>query len=243
MIVAMNFVARLAAFVLPLAIAVVLFPFHSSMPNTEAALIVVVVIVAVAALGDPLSGVLAAVFAGLLFDFFLTSPYERLSITRRQDIETTALLFVVGLVVTEVTARARRSRRRVSEQSGYLSELCLVSRMMAEGAEPRFAITHVEGLLADVLGLQACQYDPTPPNGKAAIIRRDGSVLLAGRRWPYLPGRVVDLPVEYGSESYGRFALTPTPGHVIPVERRQVAAALASDVGAILAGARSRRES
>jgi K+-sensing histidine kinase KdpD len=238
----MNYFARLAAFVLPLAIAVVLFPFHTSMPNTEAALIVVVVIVAVAALGDPVSGVLAAVSAGLLFDFFLTSPYERLSITRRQDIETTVLLFVVGLVVTELTARARRSRRRASEQSSHLVELCLVSRMMAEGAEPRLAIAHVEGLLADVLGLRACQFDPSPPSGKAAILRRDGSVMLAGRRWPNLPGRVVDLPVEYGTQSYGRFALTPTPGHVVALERRLMAAALASDIGAILAGARTSQE-
>jgi hypothetical protein len=115
--------------------------------------------------------------------------------------------------------------------------------MMAEGAEPRLAITHVEGLLADVLGLRACEFDPSPPSGKAAILRRDGSVVLAGRRWPNLPGRVVDLPVEYGSQSYGRFALTPTPGHVVALERRLVAAALASDVGAILAGAPTRRES
>jgi K+-sensing histidine kinase KdpD len=243
MLTAMRFFARLAAVVLPLAIAVVLFPFHASMPTTEAALIVLVVILGVAAVADHLAGVLVAVSAGLLFDFFLTSPYERLSITRRQDIETTVLLFVVGLAVTALAARARRNRRRASEQSSYLAELCLVSRMMAEGAEPRLAIAHVEGLLADVLGLRACQYDPLPPTGKSAIVRRDGSVVLAGRRWPNLPGRVVDLPVEYGSQSYGRFALTPTPGHEVPLERRLVAAALASDVGAILAGTRTRRES
>jgi K+-sensing histidine kinase KdpD len=243
MIVAMNYFARLAAFVLPLAIAVVLFPFHTSMPNTEAALVVVVVIVAVAALADHLSGVLVAVSAGLLFDFFLTSPYKRLSITRRQDIKTTVLLFVVGPVVTELTARARRNRRRASEQSSYLAELCLVSRMMAERAEPRLAITHVEGFLADVLHLRACQFDPSPPTGKAATLRRDGNVMLAGRRWPNLPGRVVDMPVEYGSQSYRRFALTLNPGHIVALERRVVAAALASDVGAILAGARTRRES
>jgi K+-sensing histidine kinase KdpD len=243
MLTGMNIFARLAAFVLPLAIAVVLFPFHRSMPNTEAALIVVLVVLGVAVFADHLSGVLAAVSAGLLFDFFLTSPYEHLSITRRQDIETTVLLFVVGLVVTALMARARRNRRLASEQSSYLAELCLVSRMMAEGAEPRLAIAHVEGFLADVLGLQACQYDPSPPTGKAAIVHRDGSVVLAGRHWPNLPGRVVDLPVEYGSQSYGRFALTPTPGHVVPLERRLVAAAVASDVGAILAGARSPRDS
>jgi hypothetical protein len=104
-------------------------------------------------------------------------------------------------------------------------------------------VSQVEGFLADVLDLRACEYDPSPPTGKAAILRRDGSVVLAGRRWPNLPGRIVDLPIEYRSHSYGRFALTPTPGQLVPIERRRVAAALASDVGAILAGAGTRRES
>jgi K+-sensing histidine kinase KdpD len=36
------------------------------------------------------------------FDFFLTQPYERFTITRRTDIETTVLLLVIGVAVTEI---------------------------------------------------------------------------------------------------------------------------------------------
>ena len=35
------------------------------------------------------AGVVAALSGGVWFDFFLTQPYERFSITRRTDIETT----------------------------------------------------------------------------------------------------------------------------------------------------------
>jgi hypothetical protein len=38
---------------------------------------------------------LAAVSAAVWFDFFLTVPYERFTITRRADIETTALILAV----------------------------------------------------------------------------------------------------------------------------------------------------
>jgi len=33
---------------------------------------------------------------------FLTQPYERFIITRRTDIETTVLLLVIGVAVTEI---------------------------------------------------------------------------------------------------------------------------------------------
>lgn len=73
----------------PLALTAILAPFRGSLPNTDAALALVLVVVAVAAAGRRLAGVVAAVSAAVWFDFFLSVPYERLTITRRADIETT----------------------------------------------------------------------------------------------------------------------------------------------------------
>jgi len=78
--------AMLAALAAPLALAAILVPFRTSFPNTDAALALILVVVAVAANGDRLAGVLAAVSAAVWFDFFLTQPYERFSITSRTDI-------------------------------------------------------------------------------------------------------------------------------------------------------------
>lgn len=85
-------VAVIMALVLPLAVSVALVPFRTTIPNTDAALVLVAVVVAVGANGNRLAGILAAASAALWFDFFLTSPYERLAITHRTDIETTVLL-------------------------------------------------------------------------------------------------------------------------------------------------------
>jgi hypothetical protein len=59
--------------------------FRHSFANTDAALVLVAGIVAVAALGNRPGGWLAAVSAGIWFDFFLTKPYEHFSITSRTD--------------------------------------------------------------------------------------------------------------------------------------------------------------
>jgi K+-sensing histidine kinase KdpD len=96
--------AALAGLAAPLALSAVLIPFRDSFPNTDAALALVLVVVAVAAAGRRLGGIVAAVSAAVWFDFFLTVPYERFTITRRADIETTALILAVGIAVTEIAA-------------------------------------------------------------------------------------------------------------------------------------------
>ena len=101
----------LAALAVPLALAAIMVPFRASVPNTDAALALVLVVVAVAANGYRLAGLLAAVSAAVWFDFFLTRPYERFAITSRDDLETTILLLVIGVAVTELAVWAGASTR------------------------------------------------------------------------------------------------------------------------------------
>ena len=72
------------------------------------ALLLVVVVVAVASIGNRVAGGIAAVWAAIWFDFFFTLPYERFTIRNSADITTAILLLVVGLAVSQLAARARR---------------------------------------------------------------------------------------------------------------------------------------
>src|SRR5690348_9425575 len=83
-----DLLALAAGIGVPLALAATLVPFRASFPNTDAALALLLVVVAVAANGYRVAGVVAALSAAAWFDFFLTRPYERFTITRRTDIET-----------------------------------------------------------------------------------------------------------------------------------------------------------
>jgi hypothetical protein len=198
----------------------------------------VVVIVALSATGDRLAGLLGAISAGIWFDFFLTKPYERFAISQRSDIETTVLLFVVGLIVTELTARGRHHRRVAAEESSYVAQLHSVAQMMADGVDAPIVIARVEAALTTLLDLRSCHFDPSPSTGHPGTIAQGGDVVLAGLRWNWLPGPHLDLPVQYQGRRYGRFVLTPTLGAPVSQERRLVAVALADEVGAVIAGAK-----
>ena len=65
--------AVLAALVVPVVVAVILVPFRSSIPNTDAALVMILVVVAVAANGYRLAGILAALSVAVWFDFWAGS--------------------------------------------------------------------------------------------------------------------------------------------------------------------------
>src|SRR5262249_61420795 len=89
--------AVVAALAAPLLLTVILVPFRTSLPNTDAALALLLVVVAVAAHGYRLAGYLAALSAAVWFDFFLTRPYQELTIPPRADLEYTVLLLVLGV--------------------------------------------------------------------------------------------------------------------------------------------------
>src|SRR5215469_13847380 len=150
--------AVLVALVAPLALAVILVPFRASFPNTNAALAMLLVVVAVAANGYRLAGVLAAVSAAVWFDFFLTRPYERFTITRRADIETTILLLIIGIAVTELAVWGRRQQSAASRRAGYLDGINAAAQSVATGGSPSTLIDQVSGQLTQLLSLQACRF-------------------------------------------------------------------------------------
>ena len=78
--------------------------------------------------GYRLAGIVAAVSTAVWFDFFLTRPYERFTITRRTDIETTVLLLVIGVAVTEIAVWGRRQHVAASRRAGYLDGINSAAR-------------------------------------------------------------------------------------------------------------------
>ena len=48
--------------------------------------------------------------SGVWFDFFLTEPYLRLTIADSDDIETTVLLVLIGVAVTEIALWGHRQQ-------------------------------------------------------------------------------------------------------------------------------------
>jgi len=234
--------AVIAALAAPLALTAILVPFRHSFPNTDAALALILVVVAVAANGYRLAGYLAAVSAAVWFDFFLTRPYEQFSITRRADIETTVLLLLIGAAVTEIAVWGRRQQAAASKRAGYLDGISAAARAVAAGESPGELINQVCGRLTELLSLRACKFEYGKAGlGRPARLRSDGQVVTEHRTWDVpvegLPSDTdIELLVENAGVLQGRFLMRANRDAHPTLEQRLVAIAFAEQVGAALVG-------
>jgi hypothetical protein len=225
----------------PLALTAILVPFRASFANTDAALALILVVVVVAASGNRLAGVLAAASAAAWFDFFLTKPYERFVINKPVDIETTLLLLVIGVAVTEIAVWGRRQHADASRRAGYLAGISAGAQAVAAGESPAVLIEQVSGRLTGLLLLRSCSFQYGVAGlGHPARLQIGGRVTYQRRivdvaqyGWP--AGADVELLVEAGGLLQGRFLCSPQPGSRPTHEQLLVAVALADQVGAALA--------
>jgi K+-sensing histidine kinase KdpD len=228
--------ALLAAIGVPLLFTAILVPFRTSFPNTDAALALMLAVVGVAASGYRLAGVLAAVSAAVWFDFFLTRPYEQFTITRTTDIETTVLILVIGVAVTELAVWGRRQHLAATRRAGYLEGINAAAEAVAASTSPPALIDQVCDRLTHLLSLQSCSFQYGVAGiGRPARMRHDGRITVEDRPWnTERDGLAADteLLVEVGGILQGRFLLQAEPGSRPTLEARLVAIALADQVGA-----------
>ncbi|MEW2486959.1 SpoIIE family protein phosphatase [Streptomyces sp. NPDC048411] len=101
--------ALLAAVAVPLAVCALLLPIRGTLSPTNVALILMLAVAAVAALGYRWAAVLTALSAAVWFVFFFTTPYESFTqISNPDDVATAGLLLVVGLAVSQLARRYSR---------------------------------------------------------------------------------------------------------------------------------------
>jgi K+-sensing histidine kinase KdpD len=224
----------------PPAVCALLTPFRDSFDNANAALLLAVVIVAVAAFGIRLAGVLAAVSSAVWFDFFLTVPYNTFTIDSRDDVETTILLVLIGVVVSEIAIWGRRQQARASRHRGYLDGVITTSQAVASGGSADDLIDHVRAELTAVLGIDGAKFVAGDKQTSAPQLNADGTVTRGGQvlkveRDGLPTNSEIELSVHHAGATRGRFLLTAAARIARPdLEQRLVAVALADQVGAAL---------
>jgi hypothetical protein len=231
-------IAVAAAVLLPLAVAAVLLPLRSSWSNTDVALVLVIAVVAVAALGNRLAGALAAVSAAIWFDFFFTVPYERFTIARSADVRTVLLLLVVGLVVSQLAARVRRLRVIAITDERYLAEIHDTAELAQTARSPDAVIDRVRDQLIGLLDLAGCRFEYGTLLGHPPRLEPDGSVMAGHQRYDVeetgLPREEIELRTFGHGQYYGRFMLRPKPESRPSLQARLVAVTLADQAGRAL---------
>ena len=225
----------------PLIAAALMVPLRSHVPNTDLALAMVVVVALVVLPGWRLAALLAGISAGVWFDFFLTRPYERLSIERSSDIQTTVLLVVAGVLIGEIAARRRQARHDSTTAHGEVVDLYVIAEMLANGSTADRVVTLVAEQLKELLFLVDCHFDPAVGAISLPVLDRDGELHYGWLNWSAekdgLPNRPVILPVQSRGRWLGGFILRgPALGVPLTQDRRLAAVALADLAGAALNG-------
>ena len=231
-------VAVTAAVLLPLAVAAALLPLRSSWSNTNVALVLVVAVVAMAAIGNRLAGALAAVSAAAWFDFFFTVPYDRFTITRAADIRTAVLLLVVGVTVSQLAARARRLKVITITDARYLAEIHDTAELAQTARSPDVVVDRVREQLIGLLDLAGCRFEYGALLGHPPRLEPDGTVMAGHHRYDVeesgLPREEIELRTFGHGQYYGRFMLAPKPESRPSRQARLVAVTLAGQAARAL---------
>lgn len=226
----------------PVLTAMALVGLRGSMLNANVALILVSIVVVTAAGGGRAAGAAAAVGAALSFDFFHTQPYLQLQISSADDVETTLLLFAVGLIVGHIAASRRRAYRSANAGHHEISRIHRVAELAAQGEDAADVIMSAQTELTALLRLQECRFEAPPFTEPLTQLERSGTITSQLHRLQpgglELPAEGLELPVLGRGNLLGRFVLRPTAGTGVSLEERVVAVALADQVGAVLAAPR-----
>ena len=228
-------VAIVAAFAFPLAAAAILVPWRASWADTDVALLLVVVVVAVAAIGNGLAGALAAIWAAIWFDFFFTVPYGRLTIRTSSDVTTFAVLFIVGIAVSQLAARARRLKVLAITDAGYLAQIQETASLTHRATAPHVVIEQVRKQLIGLLDLRDCRFEYGVPIDHPPRLEQDGIIRAEYGLWAAarhaMQGEETELRAFSNGQYYGRFMMTPDPDARPPLQARLTAVTLAGLAG------------
>jgi Domain of unknown function (DUF4118) len=225
-------------------VAALLVVARDDIGTTNVALLIALVVV-VAATADRAAGVATALVASLAYNFFHTEPYRSLRISDGQDILTVVLLIVIGLVVSEISARARQAisgRKRLGDAERSLER---TAELLASGA----GVSEIwESIRRDIIRLMHvadCRFEDASGSGSISelpFISRAGTLDAQRRVWVdtgfELPESGAAIRVVYRGDELGQIALIPRAGAGSLTDERRLAVALADQFAVSLVLAR-----
>ena len=228
----------------PVVISGILVLVRDELYPTNAALVLVLPVLAAAILCGRRGGVVSAIVAALCFDFFFTRPYSSFTIDRGDDIETMVVLLVVGLVVGELVVRAWRSRYVAYTSRREVDQVRRVAELAAGQGSTGRLITIVEHEVVEILGARKARFERAPFPTSLPRLGHE-KVTIGGDEdgagdvpLPSGPANEVALPVWGGGREIGRVVLVlpdNSTGATLPSDDRALAVALVDQLGAVLA--------
>jgi len=221
------------ALLAPAVVAGALVPLRAHVLNTNLALVLVVAVLGAAVAGGRIAGVVGALSAALSYDLFLTVPYGSFKIEHGDDVETTVLLAVIGLIAGELVERARRSEAAAIARRRDLERIHRRAELAAGGERPGRLIEQSAEELTELLDLKVCRYIPEPPPESLPVFTHT-AIRVPGAIDGDAPRSAVALPVRAHGQDLGHFLLifpTESFGLAAPADVKHAAVAVADQLG------------
>jgi K+-sensing histidine kinase KdpD len=241
-------ILRTLAVLVPLVASSGLHFINWLVPNSAAALVLVLFVVGCASTGDRIAGLLAAVSAALGFDFFLTQPYFGLRIDNVEDIELSVMLLLIGLAVSELASWGVRQNAVATEQAGFITGALESADLAASSISEANALERVADTIRKLLGVEQVSFESGDHDAAAAVLQRDGSLHYQGKTidvarvgLPQQPYAYTAIPVVQRGAQIGYFRISPPAGEVRPSREALRVAVLLAGQWSLRAGPESSR--
>jgi hypothetical protein len=226
---------------LPIAVAGAMVALRGDVDRANVALVLVLVVVGVAAIGGRGPAALCALLSAASWEFFFTRPYYSLRIDSADDVETTLILLLIGLAVGQLAVSARHSKEAATRGTDEITSMRRMAERVAAGARREDVIALAVSEITALLSLVGCRFETEATGPVLPVLERSGRIEAQYRRVGAggelaLPALGVRLPVVGGGRQVGSLVLEPDPAAGVTLEARLVAVAIADQLGAALAG-------
>ncbi|MGB8858257.1 MAG: DUF4118 domain-containing protein [Ilumatobacteraceae bacterium] len=216
---------------LAVGLAAAMVPLRDQLGSANAALVLVLVVVAAATVGGRTAGAITALTSSLAFNFCFTKPYLTLRVNSAKDILTVLLILGVGLAVGELgVARSRQSATRRSHLRSMRS-LEQIGALVTTGADAGAVWPSVRDALVESLTLSSARFEAGSPTLLLPVLERDGRIDIADKHYFgdgfALPPLGAVVNVEADGQHLGQIVLEPNPNVGVTREQRRAAVAIA----------------
>ncbi|HKB16775.1 MAG TPA: ATP-binding protein, partial [Planctomycetota bacterium] len=194
------------------------------------------------------------------YDFFFVPPFFTFAVAEQSNLLTFAMMFGVGLLLSELTQRLRRGERHALAREGHTATLYALSRDLGAALDEEQISRVVLRHAADVFGGDAVVL--LEEESGALVPRASGApgFTLDARetgvaRWAFdhgrpagagtetIPGaRVRCVPLQWGPRKFGVLALAPKEGRPFGADQRHFLDAFARQTALALDRARLAEE-
>jgi K+-sensing histidine kinase KdpD len=233
--------ALLASVAVPLGAGAALIPLRERLDGTNVALLLVVTVVGVAAVGYRTAAVLSALTAAMAFNLFHTAPQYSLRIESGDDLQTAVLLLVVGIAVGELALRSRRAHASALRGRQDLASLYGLGKLVADGEDADYVLMAAASELLHLLHLVDCRFEVDREGQEVLpLVERDGIVRWGPTVWDTerwgLPASGAAISVWSRGVRRGRFVLQGSAGSSLDAQQLAQAVGLVDQVGAAMVG-------